>query len=62
MHFTEDLLWIVHIVAKKARHCLYHLRQLRKFKVSQRILKSFYLASKQSFLTGAITQCVYTHS
>ncbi|KAF0029423.1 hypothetical protein F2P81_018528 [Scophthalmus maximus] len=57
VHFSEDFSWAVHTdtVVKKARQRLYHLRQLRRFKVSQRILKSFYSAAIQSTLTGAIS-------
>ena len=42
-------------VVKKARQRLYHLRELRRFIVSQRILNSFYSATIQSILTGAIS-------
>ncbi len=40
----EDLTWTAHIQTqvKKARQRLYHLRQLRKFRVSTAILKTFY--------------------
>ena len=57
VHISEDLTWTTHTdtVVKKARQRLYHLRQLRRFRVSQRILKSFYAATTQSILTGAIT-------
>ena len=41
-------------MVKKARQRLYHLRQMSRFKVSQRILISFYSAAVQSILTGAI--------
>ncbi len=42
--FKEDLTWTTHIQTqvKKARQRLYHLRQLRKFRVSPSILKTFY--------------------
>ncbi len=36
---------------KKARHRLYHLRQLRKFRVSRAILKTFYSGTIESVLT-----------
>ena len=57
VHISEDLSWTVHTdtVVKKARQRLYHLRQLSRFKVSQRILISFYSAAVQSILTGAIS-------
>ena len=57
VHITEDLSWTVHTdtVVKKASQHLYHLRQLSRFKVSQRILISFHTAAIQSILTGAIS-------
>ena len=57
VHISEDLSWTIHTdtVVKKARQCLYHLRQLSRFKVSQRILISFHTAAIQSILTGAIS-------
>ena len=59
VHIFEDLSWTVHTetVVKKARQHIHHLRQLRRFKVSQRILNSFYSAQVQSILTGAI--CIW---
>ena len=57
VHISKDLSWTVHTdtAVKKARQHLYHLRQLSRFKVSQRILISFYSAAVQSILTGAIS-------
>ncbi len=40
---------------KKARHRLYHLRQLRKFRVSPAILKTFYSRAIESVLTQCIS-------
>lgn len=37
------------------RQLLYHLRQLRKFRVSPRILQCFYAAAVESILSGNIT-------
>ncbi len=50
---SEDLTWITHIQTqvKKARQRLYHLRQLRKFRVSPAILKTFYSGAIESVLT-----------
>jgi len=44
VNISEDLTWTAHIQTqvKKARQRLYHLRQLRKFRVSPAILKTFY--------------------
>ncbi len=44
VNISEDLTWTTHIQTqvKKARQRLYHLRQLRKFRVSLTILKTFY--------------------
>ncbi len=43
VNISEDLTWTTHIQTqvKKARQRLYHLRQLRKFRVSPAILKTF---------------------
>ncbi len=43
VNISEDLTWTTHIQTqvKKARQRLYHLRQLRKFRVSPTILKTF---------------------
>ncbi len=52
-NISEDLTWTAHIQTqvKKARQRLYHLRQLRKFRVSPAILKSFYSGVIDSVLT-----------
>ncbi len=52
----EDLNWTTHIQTQvnKARQRLYHMRQLRKFRVSPAILKIFYSWTIESVLT----QCV----
>ncbi len=42
---------------KKARQRLYHLRQLRKFRVSPAILKTFYSGAIESVLTQCISVC-----
>ncbi len=44
VYISEDLTWTAHIQTqvKKARQRLYHLRQLRKFRASPAILKTFY--------------------
>jgi len=56
----EDLTWTTHIdpLVRKAKQCLYHLRQLRKFRVSRRILQTFYTGAVESILTGSITAWV----
>ncbi len=53
VNISEDLTWTTHIQTqvKKARQRLYHLRQLRKFRVSPSILKTFYLGTIESVLT-----------
>ncbi len=50
---SEDLTWTAHIQTqvKKARQRLYHLRQLRKCRVSPAILKTFYSGAIESVLT-----------
>ncbi len=49
--------WTTHIQTqvKKARQRLYHLRQLRKFRVSPAILKTFYSGAIESVLTQCIS-------
>ncbi len=53
VNISEDLTWTAHIQTqvKKARQRLYHLRQLRKFRVSPTILKTFYSGTIESVLT-----------
>ncbi len=57
VNFSEDLTWTTHIQTqvKKARQRLYHLRQLRKFRVSPAILKTFYSGAIESVLTPCIS-------
>ncbi len=53
VNISEDLTWTAHIQTqvKKARQRLYHLRQLRKFRVSPAILKTVYSGAIESVLT-----------
>ncbi len=53
VNISENLTWTTHIQTqvKKARQRLYHLRQLRKFRVSPAILKTFYSGAIESVLT-----------
>ncbi len=55
VNISENLTWTTHIQTqvKKARQRLYHLRQLRKFRVSPAILKTFY-----SGTICVLTQCI----
>ncbi len=57
VNISEDLTWTTHIQTqvKKARKRLYHLRQLRKFRVSPTILKTFYSGAIESVLTQWIS-------
>ncbi len=57
VNISEDLTWTAHIQTqvKKARQRLYHLRQLRKFRVSLAILKTFYSGAIESVLTQCIS-------
>ncbi len=57
VNISEDLTWTAHIQTqvKKARQSLYHLRQLRKFRVSPAILKTFYSGAIESVLTQCIS-------
>ena len=45
------------VVHRQRRQRLYHLRQLRKLKVSEMMLKSFYSATTQRILTWPISTC-----
>ncbi len=57
VNISEDLTWTAHIQTqvKKARQRQYHLRKLRKFKVSPAILKTFYSGAIESVLTPCIS-------
>ncbi len=57
VNISEDLSWTAHIQTqiKKSRQRLYHLRQLRKFRVSPAILKTFYSGAIESVLTQCIS-------
>ncbi len=56
VNISEDLTWTTHIQTqvKKARQRLYHLRQLRKFRVSPTILKTY----TQGAIESVLTQCI----
>ncbi len=57
VNISEDLTWTTHIQTQvnKARQRLYHLRQLRKFRVSPTILTFFYSGTIESVLTQCIS-------
>ncbi len=57
VNISEDLTWTAHIQTqvKKAMQWLYYLRQLRKFRVSPAILKTFYSGAIESVLTQCIS-------
>ncbi len=57
VNISEDLTWTTHIQTqvKKARQRQYHLRQLKKFRVSPAILKTFYSGAIESVLTQCIS-------
>ncbi len=57
VNISEDLTWTTHIQTqvKKARHRRYHLRQLRKFRVSPAILKTLYSGAIEIVLTQCIS-------
>ncbi|KAL0195208.1 hypothetical protein M9458_008780, partial [Cirrhinus mrigala] len=54
---SQDLKWDIHIdgIVKKAQQRLFFLRQLRKFNLSQELLKQFYTAIIESVLCTSIT-------
>ncbi len=53
VNISKDLTWTTHIQTQvqKARQRLYHLRQVKKFRVSPAILKTFYSGAIESVLT-----------
>ncbi len=57
VNISDDLTWTTHIQTqvKKARQRLYHLRQLRKNRVSPAILKTFYSGAIESVLSQCIS-------
>ncbi len=57
VNISKDLTWTTHIQTqvKKARQRLYHLWQLRKFRVSPAIQKTFYSLAIESVLTQCIS-------
>ncbi len=57
VNISEDLTWTTNIQTqvRKARQRLYNLRQLRKFRVSPAILKTFYSGAVESVLTQCIS-------
>ncbi len=57
VNISEELTWTTHIQTqvKTDRQRLYHLRQLRKFRVSPVILKTFYSGAIESVLTQCIS-------
>lgn len=58
VNISEDLTWSAHIQAQanKARQRLYHLGQLRKFRVSPAILKTFDSGAIESVLNKCISE------
>ncbi len=58
VNISVDLTWTAHIQTqvKKARQRLYHLRQLRKFRISPAILKTFYSGAIENVLTQGISE------
>ncbi len=57
VHITEDLTWALHTdsAVRKTRQRLFHLRRLRKFRISPQIVRNFYSCTIGSVLTGNIT-------
>ncbi|XP_035770728.1 homeobox protein OTX1 B-like, partial [Neolamprologus brichardi] len=62
VHISSDLTWSAHIQIqfKKAIRSLHHLRQLRKFRASPGILRTFYTVTVESILTQNIKSCMGT--
>ncbi len=57
VNISEDLTWTTHIQTqvKKARQRLYHLRQLRKFRVLTNNPENFYAGTIESVLSQCIS-------
>ncbi len=57
VNLSENLTWTTHIQTQvnKARQRLYHLWQLRKFRVSRAILKNVYSGAIENLLTHCIS-------
>ncbi len=57
VNISEGLTWTTHIQTqvKKDRQRLYHLRQLRKFRISPAILKTFYSGAIERVLAQCIS-------
>eukprot|EP00061_Rhincodon_typus_P004159 g21874.t1 len=53
---TDDLSWTsnVDVTVKKVQHCLFFLRQLRKFRMSIRSLTNFYRCTIERILSGCM--------
>ncbi|KAK1787416.1 hypothetical protein P4O66_002894 [Electrophorus voltai] len=56
VHISQDLSWSHHTnsLAKKACQRLYHLRDLRDFRLPSKVLQNFYTCTIESILTGNI--------
>ena len=56
VHTAENLTWTANItsVVKKAKQHLYHLRRLRKIKISSGLQKTLFSAAIQSVISGSI--------
>ncbi|KAK1797996.1 hypothetical protein P4O66_000753 [Electrophorus voltai] len=56
VHISQDLSWSRHTntLAKKARQRLYHLRRLKDFRLSSKVLRNFYTRTIKSILTRNI--------
>eukprot|EP00061_Rhincodon_typus_P003388 g19962.t1 len=59
---TNDLSWTCRVDAKvkKAQHCLFYLRRLRKFGMAIRPLTNFYRCTIENILSGCIRPGVAT--
>ena len=57
VHITKGLTWELHTdsAVRMARRRLFHLRRLRKFRISPQILRNFYSCTIESVLMGNIT-------
>ncbi len=62
VNISDYLTWTTHIQTqvKKARQRLYHLQQLRKFRVSPAILKTFYSVGHRKYFDSVHLSVVWT--
>lgn len=56
VYFTEDFSWKMHIdhLVRRGNQRIYYLQRLARFRVSKKVLRTFYTGAVESLLTGSI--------